>query len=243
MKLTWKQQVAGIFRRLGYDLHRFDPGRDPLARRLRLMETHGIEVLLDVGANEGQFATEMISSGYQGRVFSFEPQKDAHAALVANLSGYPRFRAYNIALGERKEKSTINISGNSASSSLLGIKPSHTSVAPSSGYVATEEIEVDCLNNIWPELDCDGRSVWLKIDTQGYEHKVLAGADAVLDRVRCVQLEMSLVQLYDDSLLFEDLFPLMQKRGFQLIGLETGFTDRTTGRLLQVEGIFGRVDA
>ena len=54
---------------------------------------------------------------------------------------------------------------------------------------------------------------------------------------------MSLVQLYDDSLLFEDLFPLMQKLGFQLIGLETGFTDRTTGRLLQVEGIFGRADA
>jgi hypothetical protein len=108
--------------------------------------------------------------------------------------------------------------------------------------VATEEIEVDCLNNSWPELDCDGRSVWLKIDTQGYEHKVLAGADAVLDRVRCVQLEMSLVQLYDDSLLFEDLFPLMQKLGFQFIGLETGFTDRTTGRLLQVEGIFGRAD-
>ena len=53
-----------------------------------------------------------------------------------------------------------------------------------------------------------------------------------------MQLEMSLVPLYDGSQTFEDLLRWMLERKFRLVGLQPGFADSRTGELLQVDGVF-----
>ena len=49
--------------------------------RARLLASERIDLLLDVGANEGQYALRMRRAGFQGRIVSFEPLSDAFAAL------------------------------------------------------------------------------------------------------------------------------------------------------------------
>jgi hypothetical protein len=80
----------------------------------------------------------------------------------------------------------------------------------------------------------------LKLDTQGFESRVIAGAKESLSRMSLVQMEMSLVRLYDDEVLFLDMCNLMRTLGFDLIALDPGFADVATGRLLQVDGLFAR---
>ncbi len=81
----------------------------------------------------------------------------------------------------------------------------------------------------------------MKIDTQGYESKVLKGAEKSLLQIDTVQLEMSLVPLYDGELLFNEMCMLMSEKGYTLVAIDQEYIDRNSGQLLQVNGIFHRL--
>ena len=236
--MTWKQRIAQSFRMFGYDLTRYQPNRHPFARLMQLMKTYETGLVLDVGANEGQYAQELRANGYRGRIVSFEPLEAAFGVLARAAANDPLWEVQRLALGAAPGKSVIHVAGNSTSSSLLGMLPTHEAAAPQSKYIATQEIEVATLDEVLPRLGAWQGAIWLKIDTQGYEAEVLKGAPESIGRIGCVQLEMSLVPLYDGSQTFEDLLRWMLERKFRLIGLQPGFTNNQTGELLQVDGVF-----
>lgn len=236
--MTWKQKITRSFRIAGYDLTRYQPDRHPVAQLMQLMRTHETGLVLDVGANRGQYALDLRANGYRGRIVSFEPLRAAYDELSRMASADPHWDTRKVALGAKPGTSLINVAGNSTSSSLLGMLPAHENAAPDSRYVGTEEIEVETLSRVLPELQTGGGSIWLKIDTQGFEAEVLEGSSEVLDRIASVQLEMSLVPLYANAPTFGGLLQWMTERRFQLVGLQPGFADQQTGRLLQVDGIF-----
>ena len=82
----------------------------------------------------------------------------------------------------------------------------------------------------------------LKIDTQGYERNVIEGALASLSRIMIIQLEMSIVPLYENEILFIETIKYLEKIGYQLFSVKNGFTNQYTGQLLQVDGIFVKKD-
>ncbi len=98
------------------------------------------------------------------------------------------------------------------------------------------------LDDVLPE-DADSSTIFLKLDVQGFEPQVLTGAAHTLSRASAVQLEMSLVPLYEGELLLSQMCTTMSAKGFDLWDLEPSFRDPATGRLLQVDGIFTRQSA
>ena len=78
----------------------------------------------------------------------------------------------------------------------------------------------------------------VKIDTQGFEKNVIDGAIKNLNNIKIIQLEMSIIELYKGEMLFQQMTQYLEDRGFVLISLENGFSNSTTGELLQVDGIF-----
>lgn len=82
----------------------------------------------------------------------------------------------------------------------------------------------------------------MKIDTQGFDSRVINGAKESLPYVKFVQVEMSLVPLYKDEVLFDKMLELMTDNGFQLIAIEPGFMDPVSGHTLQIDGIFQRTE-
>ena len=82
----------------------------------------------------------------------------------------------------------------------------------------------------------------LKIDTQGYELHVLKGASGLLHRVVAMQLELSLVPLYEGAPTFSEMLSYMQSIGFEIFNIVPVFKDNRTGRVLQVDGYFVRGD-
>jgi len=89
----------------------------------------------------------------------------------------------------------MHVSGTSVSSSILEMLPLHLEAGPQSSYVGTETVQVHPLDHLCPLNSTD--RVLLKVDVQGYESQVLAGALRVLEGCRAVMSEMSLVPLYD----------------------------------------------
>ena len=118
----------------------------------------------------------------------------------------------------------------------------HAHSAPKARYVADEPVEVATLDDlVQPELR-DPAVVFTKADVQGYELQVLAGGEATLARSTLVQLEMSLLPLYETAPSYRDVLDFMARHGFCLVGIEPGFAS-PTGALLQADGLFATVVA
>jgi len=58
---------------------------------------------------------------------------------------------------------------------------------------------------MFDDLCSNGDEIYLKIDTQGFELRVQKGADRSLSRIRTIQLEMPLTDLYKGEATFLDL--------------------------------------
>ena len=60
----------------------------------------------------------------------------------------------------------------------------------------------------------------------------------VLQKIKGIQIEMSIEELYRGEILFDQIIPFLKNIGFNLYSLENGFFDMESGKLLQVDGIF-----
>ena len=222
-------------------MSRWRAASHPLAKRQRQLQDFHIDLLLDVGANAGQYVRNIRDLGYTGRIVSFEPLSAAFELLRENADRDPAWDIRNFALGSAEEKLEIHIAENSWSSSLLNVNDNHVSAMPSARSVGSETIEVKTLDSAYEGIDQGEQNILLKIDTQGYEKRVLEGGLKTLERVKLMQLEMSFVPLYDGQPLFAEMYDWICEHGFQLATLEEGWWDPNTGTLMQIDGVFQRV--
>lgn len=236
-----RDRLKRLLRRLGIDAHRYTVQASPGAQLARLLRTARIDLVLDVGANAGHYARSLREHGYRGRIVSFEPLSSAHALLeTAARADAAWTAAPRMALGDSDGQVVIHLAGNSASSSILDMLPAHERAAPGSRYVGSESVPQQRLDRAAaPYLDGAG-AVLLKIDTQGTEDRVLAGASGIAGRITAIQTELSLVPLYAGQPLFDPMRARIEAMGFALYALFPGYVDESTGQTLQVDGFFLR---
>jgi FkbM family methyltransferase len=234
------ETVQAWTRRFGWDVVPFNAAQHALPRRRRLIEHHGIDTVLDIGANAGQFGRELRGLGFRGRIVSFEPLSEAFKRLQAAARGDAGWRVLNVALGDAPGTQKLHLAGNSESSSLLEMLPLHLDAAPYSRYKGEETVRVETLDAVFEEVCKGAQNIYMKIDTQGYEAQVLRGAARSLERIDTIQIEMSLAPLYSGQALFGDLYADLTNGGYVLVGAENNFGDARTGHLLQIDGIFHR---
>jgi FkbM family methyltransferase len=239
--VSLKHELRRALWKIGYDVGRYTPTTHPFARRSQILKSYEIDTVLDIGANTGQYAKQLRHDlGYSGRILSFEPQTRPFALLKENAEGDSNWEVYNWAVGEADGGGEINISSNPLASSLLEVLPVFLSSAPGAKYVGKESVSIRKLDSFLGDLCGASTNIYLKIDTQGFEGKVLKGAEASLARIDTVQMELSLVTLYQGEVLFHDMCIFMAGKGYHLIGIEEGFTDSRSGQLMQLDGIFHR---
>jgi FkbM family methyltransferase len=202
----------------------------------------GIEAAFDIGANIGQYGSALRASGFRGRIVSCEPLSDAFGHLSRRASSDPAWTVLNTAVGDKPGTLEINISANSYSSSVLPMADAHRDAAPGSEFVGSQTVAVTTVEDLVREQDVDPSRTFLKVDTQGYEGRVLDGAGDLLGQFPAIQLELSFVPLYEGQELFADLTMRLRETGYELFALEAGFGDPRTGRMLQADGLFVRAD-
>jgi len=240
-KTSLKHEIRKIFWKIGIDITRYKPIPDELFRRKYLFNTYNIDTLLDVGANNGWWSNQVRNvMGYKEKIISFEPLSSAFELLKGNSKEDSNWEIFNFGLGDIEKNSKINISENSFSSSLLNMSPSHLEASPNSKYLNHEDVKIKTLDSIFNKICNKNNNIYLKIDTQGFEDKVLKGAENSLPYIDTIQLEMSLVSLYKGELLFDEMYNYLIEKGYTLVAVESGFSNEKTGQLLQIDGFFHR---
>jgi FkbM family methyltransferase len=221
---------------------RFQATSHWLARRQSLLRAYRIDLVLDVGANDGEYGRELRRLGYRGQIISFEPLPDASARLRRAHDSDSRWRSYQVALGEVQGTAEFHVAANSSSSSLLAMLPSHERYAPESRYISVTRVPLTTIDVLANELFGTARCPFLKIDTQGSEGRVLDGASTSLERIVGLQLELSIEPLYDGAPHYLEMLSRVEREGFVLMSVEPGFSDRVTGRMLQFDALAFRPD-
>lgn len=236
-----KHELRQFIQRFGLDVVRY-PLHDPVARTVRLLHHYQVDCVIDVGANDGGFATTIRGLGYAGRIISFEPLSGPFSALSRRARNDEKWHVVQSAVGNARDQVEINVSGNAGlSSSVLPMLDTHVSVAPDSRYIGTESVAQDRLDALLPELGVGHPSrTFLKIDVQGYELAVLEGCTGLLAEGAIIgmQLELSLVPLYAGAMTYQECLDHAHSLGMTLMGLDPVFADPKTGQLLQADAVF-----
>lgn len=214
---------------------------ESLRNKIKLLQHHNITTLLDVGANTGQYAYYTRHAGYKHKIISFEPISEAYYLLKAFAKNDPKWDTVNAAIGDTDGEIEINIAANLQSSSILDMKARHTEAAPESAYTGKEKVRIHKIDTIINQYSGNLNETFLKIDTQGYGRRVLLGAEQSLKEIKGIQIELSLVELYDGETLFREMINFVLDQGFTICSLKPGFFDKSTGQLLQADVIFYRV--
>lgn len=209
-------------------------------RYIKAIESLGINVIFDIGANSGQFALEVLQNDYRGKIISFEPTSEVYKKLQRNSKKFTNWVVHErSAVGDKCGTIVINVAGNSAaSSSVLPMGKTHEEAAPEANFIRSEDVPLITLDSVFNQYTSQKSKCLLKIDVQGYEEKVLTGALACLNKVDAVKLECSLVTLYEGDKTFEFYFEFFEANGFLLFDIETGFSNPVTGQLLQFDALF-----
>ncbi|MDA8760472.1 FkbM family methyltransferase [Amylibacter sp.] len=241
MSKVLKKAIKKIIQSVGYDLIPYNYRTHPVLRQKALMSAYNIETVIDVGANIGNYGLKLLENmNFKGKIHSFEPMLKEYEVLANRTQSHMNWSAHNFAMGDIIGNSEINISKNSVSSSLLNILPQHTNSAPTSEYGSTQKISVTTLDNFLIEQNLINSNILLKIDVQGFERNVILGGQKTLPSIDTIHIEMSLVELYEGGIIFDELYMELRKLGYQMVGVEPGFSDKNSGQLLQIDGLFHR---
>jgi len=228
--------------KIGFDIHPLNTESNPTFQLLKAIAQFNVDLVLDIGANVGQFSSELRFYGYKGNILSFEPLSKAHKDLLHASEKDPLWDVYpRCALGNYNDETEINISGNSESSSLLPMLDSHLSAAPHTAYVGRESVRLVTLDSVVSGYISKFKHPFLKIDAQGFEWQVLDGAKNVLPYMCGVLIELSLIPLYKGDHLWKEMINRLESEGFTLWSLQQVFVESLNGRTLQIDGIFFRL--
>ena len=179
---------------------------------MEFLESRGIDVVFDVGANEGFFGEFLRQEGYRGLIVSFEPIHQIFPALEHRASRDGAWEVHRVGLGDAPGEAIINVSEATVFSSLLRHRDAALSFDTRSAPTRNETVIIDTLDSFAARFA--ERRCFLKIDTQGYERQVLQGAKATLPRLLGVQMELPLVHLYSGVWGLSDAVAFMAGCGF-----------------------------
>ncbi len=187
-----------------------------------LLKKLDIDCVIDVGANVGQYGNELRMIGYSGTILSFEPSPDCHAQLSARTLGDPRWHAINLALGAQAGEAEFNEMRNSVFNSFRLPSAEETRLFAGENIVVRKtKVPVERLDAVLPKLRAEFgfRKVFLKMDTQGFDLQVFAGATNILHEIAAMQSELPVKRIYKDTPAWRDAVAVYEGAGFELSAL------------------------
>lgn len=205
MKDLVKQLIKQLLYKSGYTISSGPSQVD-------FLKSRNVSIVLDVGANIGQYARSLRTRGYEGSIVSFEPVRAAYAILCEQMSGDKYWSGRNYGLGDRRGAENMNVSENSLYSSMMAQTEFATKFDPAAKVSYQESIELFPLDDIFEEFS--RKATFLKVDTQGFEEKVLRGAQRALPFLCGIQLELPIEHLYEGTWSLSHAIAELDKYGF-----------------------------
>lgn len=194
--------IRKLLQRVGYDIVKFHPtyvmghfDEINLQGEFIWLKKFAFQTILDIGANEGQFADKLHTLFPVAVIYSFEPLRESFQLLEKNFQNIAQMRPINLALGEEAGTITFNKNESTASSSFLKMSENHKENFDFAVKEDPISVKVDTLKNVMAKEKIEFPML-IKIDVQGFEDKVIKGGIEVIKSAKAVICEVSFVELY-----------------------------------------------
>jgi FkbM family methyltransferase len=239
-----------LLRRAGIDVirwpHRPESGVIDWALA-EVIRTRGINCVIDVGGNKGQFAKRLRTLGYTGRIVSFEPSPTVLPVISAEAARDPNWTVRPVALSSKAGKAELRLHKEPQLDSLLDSLPGVIDQMPAMEQVGTATITLSTLAAEFPGIVAGIAEprVLLKSDTQGHDAEMLRGAgDKGLDEaVLAVLVELVAQPFYDGQPAMTAVMDLIINNGFTAVAFEPLFESSDGLRMVELDGLFMRPPA
>ena len=184
------------------------------------LQNFGINSVLDIGANDGEFSEFVTSVFPNAAVYSFEPLESVYSKLVENLKNKPGYKAFNVGLSNINGDMDFFMSSSSPSSSLLPMENLHKELYPFAAGQTKCVVKVARLDDFIRENQIPiGENLLIKMDVQGAENKVIEGGAETFERAKVVLTEVSYFSFYQGQPLARDIMDLLGSQGFVYCGI------------------------
>jgi len=232
-----REHIQALAHKVGLEIGRFPP-RYRLRRTGELLMRLGIDVVVDIGANGGQYACGLRDiGGYRRRIVSLEPASAAFARLQAACQDDPAWDCRRLAVMDRDGEMTLQIAVSDDLNSFNLSSGLGRAALPAIAARAQETVPTARLDSIYEELVGDS-TAFLKIDVQGSESFVLTGAQRSLKRIVGLQLELPLVPIYERQASASELISRLEEAGLGMVGVEPLFFDSQIGLNVEFDALF-----
>ena len=243
-----KKLIKKIINKLGYDLIKINPKIKQYNNHFKgLLKDNIVEnpIIFDVGANKGQSIESFIKLFNKPIIHSFEPVKTDFDELCKKYKNSKNIFLNNVALGDKTENKEFNITSGTWNSSFNKIQTGgdwlkarskelkSTALGPNlkDFYVkSVQNVNVIKLDDYFKKEKINQIDL-LKIDTQGYEDKVLQGSLNVIkaNKIKVIMTEISFDDIYDKYFSFSDIEKYIIPHNFRMVGIRLGSDNLFSG--------------
>jgi len=233
----WATETRRLRRLKSTSARHLESGHIDSLELLDLIAREGApDFIFDVGANIGTWARLAHSQFPKAQIHAFEPLGKHLNQLRQLEAETDKVHIHEVALGASAGTATLHVTNFSDASSLLALGSKGSEAW---GLMEVEQVDVkvesvddriSALAMAYPDL--------IKLDVQGFELQVLAGAAKALSRARHVLIELSFDDLYEGQPANHEVLAFLAEAGFVLRALGKGV--RLGQPLLQIDALFLR---
>jgi FkbM family methyltransferase len=205
LKALIKSPLRWLVAKAGYELVPLNPlglnafGRDPF-RDIRLLcekWNYPVQIVFDVGANDGETSLKAVKQFPDAKIFAFEPHPETFLRLAGVSKEYAAIDPVHVALGAEAGDRVMHTYEIRQINSLVPDArfPVRFGKQSSPITVKCSTVDLFCAERKIERIDV------LKIDTEGFDLEVIKGADAMLRKgaVSFVYFEFNDIQPRDDA--------------------------------------------
>ncbi len=233
-----KKSIKKIALKFGYDFIPFNQYEESLSQvNYNWLKRKNVKTIIDVGACDGDFIRKFRPVFPNAMIYSFEPNPESFQKLNERLAHDKNFKSFNLALSNKKDEIDFFISSNAGSSSMLAMEELHKENFPNSKNIIPIKVKSSKLDEVL-STELLHSPVFIKLDVQGAEKLVLEGAVKTLRLVDIIYCEINFQELYQGSVLANELIDLLKNYNFNLAGIENMHQSLIDGSYLHGDAIF-----
>lgn len=225
-----KNFLKKIFKKLGYDIKKTNAELSNISiDQLLVDKISSNPIIFDVGGSKGQSISKFKTLFENPIIHSFEPIQSDFEIMSQKFNQDKNIFLNNFALGDKSEFKEFNITAQTVNSSFNNInketewirkrsKQFNTSI---DGYIKSKVMtKIDTLDNYVNSKSIEKIDL-LKIDTQGYEDKVLKGSSDNLynNNIKAIVTEIMFDDVYDKYFSFSDIEKYLINNNFRMVAI------------------------
>src|SRR3989338_3362111 len=196
-----------------------------------------IKTFIDIGAYVGEYVDFSKNFYPKAIIYAYEPVKESFSLLKKKIGIDPNIRIFNYAIGDKNKMQKIFKSSYSPSSSILPMANLHKTSFPKSAKNTVQTVQEYTLDYLMKDINL-AEDIFIKVDTQGYEDKVIDGGKTIFKKAKIIQIEVSFEELYENQVLFHDIYKRLYALGFFFHGIKNQVRSPIHGTILQSHAYF-----